>query len=80
MFKIIKTCCPEDKVAEMRIRNGVIRDKVGVVPTKEKMRESILRWFGHIKRSMDATMRRCEMIVHPECRRVKLYLRKFGTK
>jgi len=53
-----------------RIRNGVIRNLVKVAPIGDKMRESRLRWFGHVKRrSVDAPMRRCERINIPEGRR-----------
>jgi len=49
-----------------RIRNEVIRDQVKVAPIKDKMRESRLRWFGHVKRrSVDAPVRRCETINIP---------------
>ncbi|KAH0433681.1 hypothetical protein IEQ34_026974 [Dendrobium chrysotoxum] len=33
-----------------RIRNEHIHEKVGVAPVEDKIRESRLRWFGHIKR------------------------------
>ncbi|XP_052193027.1 uncharacterized protein LOC127801710 [Diospyros lotus] len=33
-----------------KIRNEVIHNKVRVVPIEEKMRETRLRWFGHVKR------------------------------
>jgi len=53
-----------------KIRNGVIRNSVGVAPIDDKLRESRLRWFGHVKRrSMDAPVRRCERINIPEGRR-----------
>ena len=46
-----------------RIRNVVIRERVGVAPLEEKLRETRLRWFGHIKgRSVNASVRRCETI------------------
>jgi len=53
-----------------RIRNGVIRDLVKVAPIGDKMRESRLRWFGHVKRrNVDAPVRRCERINISEGRR-----------
>ncbi|XP_070022982.1 uncharacterized protein [Nicotiana sylvestris] len=46
-----------------RIRNEVIRDKVGVAPIEDKMREAQLRWFGHLRRrSTDAPVRRYERL------------------
>ena len=32
---------------------------------EDKMRESRLRWLGHVKRSVDALVRRCETINIP---------------
>ena len=49
-----------------RIRNGVIRDLVKVAPIGDKLRETRLRWFGHVRRrSVDAPVRRCERINIP---------------
>jgi len=49
-----------------RVRNCEIRDLAKVAPIEEKMRESRLRWFGHVKsRSMAAPVRRCELINLP---------------
>ncbi|XP_070005819.1 uncharacterized protein [Nicotiana sylvestris] len=46
-----------------RIRNEVIRDKVGVSHVEAKMHEARLRWFGHVKRrNADAPIRRCERL------------------
>ena len=46
-----------------RIRNVVIRERVGVAPIEDKLRETRLRWFGHVKRrSVSASLRRCETI------------------
>ena len=53
-----------------RIRNDVIRYLVKVAPIEDKMRETRLRWFDHVKRkSVNATVRRCEMINIPEGKR-----------
>lgn len=46
-----------------KIRNEVIREKVGVAPVEDKMREAMLRWFGHAKgRSIEVSVRRCERL------------------
>ena len=46
-----------------KIGNKVIREKVGVAPIEDKMREIKLRWFGHVKmRDVDVPVKRCEMI------------------
>jgi len=53
-----------------KIRNEVIRGKIGVASTEDKMREARLRWFGHIKRRpRNAPVRKCETIAYPEYRR-----------
>ncbi|KAL6494135.1 Glycine--tRNA ligase, chloroplastic/mitochondrial 2 [Orobanche gracilis] len=44
-----------------RVRNEIIRTKVGVTCIENKMRENRLKWFGHIKRrEMSAPVRRLE--------------------
>ncbi|KAF3628949.1 putative prolyl 4-hydroxylase 3 [Capsicum annuum] len=46
-----------------RVRNEIIRKKVGVVSVEEKMREVRFRWFGHVMmRGSDAPVRRCERL------------------
>ena len=41
-----------------RIRNEVIRSKVGVAPIENKVREGHLRWYRHIQhRSVEAPVR-----------------------
>ena len=44
-----------------KIRNDVIHNKVEIVLIEEKMRETRLRWFGHVRRRpRDASMRRVD--------------------
>ena len=46
-----------------KIRNRVVRDLVKVALIEDKIRETKLRWFGHVKRrSVDVSVRRCKMI------------------
>ncbi|KAH0468649.1 hypothetical protein IEQ34_001881 [Dendrobium chrysotoxum] len=46
-----------------RIRNEHIREKVSVAPVEDKIRESRLRWFGHIKRrSSDDPVRKVDVL------------------
>ena len=53
-----------------KIRNDVITEKVGVAPIEHKMRETRLRWFGHLmRRSKDAPVRRYERMNLVDCRR-----------
>ncbi|KAH1204730.1 Retrovirus-related Pol polyprotein from type-1 retrotransposable element R2 [Glycine max] len=61
-------------VAEMRmlrlmcgktrqVRNGAIRERVGVAPIVEKMVENRLRWFGHVeRRPVDSVVRRVDQM------------------
>ncbi|VDO89945.1 unnamed protein product [Heligmosomoides polygyrus] len=41
-----------------RIRNNAIRQKFGVAPTAEKMREARLRWYGHVLRGKEDRVRK----------------------
>uniref|UniRef100_A0A1S4D9K8 Reverse transcriptase domain-containing protein n=1 Tax=Nicotiana tabacum TaxID=4097 RepID=A0A1S4D9K8_TOBAC len=60
-MKMLKWMCGCTK--KDRIKNEAIRDRVGVASVEDKMRESRLRWFEHIKRrSIDAPVRRCERL------------------
>ena len=44
-----------------KVRNEIIRKKLGVAPIEDKMRENRLRWFGHVKRRpRDAPIRKIE--------------------
>ncbi|KAH0664891.1 hypothetical protein KY285_026097 [Solanum tuberosum] len=53
-----------------KIRNEVIREKVGVASVVDKLREARLRWFGHVRRRCaEAPVRRCEGLVVEGSRR-----------
>jgi len=53
-----------------RIRNEVIREKAVVALIEEKLRETIFRWFEHVKRrSVNAPVWRCNTINLIHCRR-----------
>ena len=46
-----------------KVRNEVIRHKVGVASIGDKLREARLRWFGHVRRRHpEAPVRRCESL------------------
>ena len=52
-----------------RIRNVMIRDNIGMAPIKDKISEARLTWFDHVRRSIDATTRRCKRIIPSGCRK-----------
>jgi len=53
-----------------KIRNEVIRGKIEVASTEDKIKEARLHWLGHIRgRNMDVVVRRCERINRSEYRR-----------
>jgi len=53
-----------------KIRNVVIKERVEVAPLENKLRETRLRWFGHLKRrSINAPVSRYETINYSQCRR-----------
>ncbi|VDP08263.1 unnamed protein product [Heligmosomoides polygyrus] len=39
-----------------RIRNEAIRQKVGVAPIADRMREARLRWYGHVLRGNEGSV------------------------
>ncbi|VDO98592.1 unnamed protein product [Heligmosomoides polygyrus] len=41
-----------------RIRNDAFRQKFGVVPIADKMREALLRWYGHVLRGEEDSVRK----------------------
>ena len=79
----VKSCRDENDPLDFghtrldKIRNEVIRDKIGVASIKDKMRESRLGWYGHIRRRpRDAPVRRCKTIECSDYRRSKGSLKK----
>ena len=46
-----------------RIRNDVVRDNIGLIFIEDKMGETRVKWFSHIRRrSKGVSVRRCEKI------------------
>jgi len=67
-MRMIRWICGHTRLD--KIRNEVVRGKVGVASIEDKMREVRLRWFGHLRRRpRDAPVRRCEMIACLDYRR-----------
>ncbi|PHU06924.1 hypothetical protein BC332_23413 [Capsicum chinense] len=61
-----------------RVRNAIIREKVGVNSVEDKMREVQLRWFGHVmRRGSDAPVQRCEIPTMDGFRRGRGRLKKY---
>ncbi|KAM3269850.1 hypothetical protein P3S67_029756 [Capsicum chacoense] len=53
----------EEYKSKDRVRNEIIQEKVEVASVEDKMREVILRWFGHVmRRDTGAPVRRCETV------------------
>lgn len=42
---------------EDRIRNKYVRDKIGIASIEDKMRETRLRWFGHVMKQEETGRR-----------------------
>ena len=60
-MRMIRLMCDYTRLD--RVRNVVIRERVGVAPLEDRMRETRLRWFGHVKRrGINALVKRCEAI------------------
>ena len=68
-MRIIRWMCGYTRMD--RISNGVIRDLVKVALIEDMLRQIRLRWFGPMKRSEDAPVRRCESINNPRGKRGK---------
>ena len=52
-----------ENIRKNRIQNKEIHLKIRVTPIDEKMRESHLRWFGHVqRRAINAPIRKSELI------------------
>jgi len=55
-----------------RIRNEAIRSRVGVAAISDKLRETRLRWVGHVlRRPPDAPVRKCEGLSPADSRRCR---------
>jgi len=60
-----------------KIKNRVIRDVVKVTRNEYKIRETRLRWFGHMKKmSVNAQMRKCARINIPKDKRGRRWHKK----
>ncbi|KAF3666290.1 Proteasome subunit beta type-7 [Capsicum annuum] len=60
-MRILRWMCGHTR--KDRVRNEIIREKVGVASMGDKMREMRLRWFGHVmRRGSDAPLQRCETL------------------
>jgi len=47
-----------------RIRNDIIREKIGVAPIEEKIAENHLRWFGYVqRRPQEVSVRRVDNMI-----------------
>lgn len=65
MLRWMCGCTRKDK-----IRNEVIRNKMGVASVEAKIREARLRWFGHVMRkSTDSLVRRYERLARDGLKR-----------
>jgi len=59
-----------DKTRHDKIRNDIIRERVGVAPIVEKLVENTLRWFGHVeRRPVDAVVRRVNQMEESRVKR-----------
>jgi len=58
------------KTRHDRIRNDIIRKRVGVAPIVEKLVENRFRWFGHVeRRPVDAVVRRVDQMEESHVKR-----------
>jgi len=65
------------KTIQDRIRNDIIRERVGVAPIVEKLVENRLRWFEHVeRRPVDAVVRRVDQMEESQVKRGRGRLKK----
>jgi len=60
-MRMIRWICGHTRLD--KISDEVIRGKLRVASTKDKIRDARLRWFQHTRRSTDALVRRCEKLI-----------------
>ncbi|PIO64193.1 hypothetical protein TELCIR_14187 [Teladorsagia circumcincta] len=53
------------------IRNDVNRERSGVAPIVDKMREARLRWYGHVLRAKDDSVRKISLRLDVSAKRPK---------
>ncbi|KAF3631524.1 hypothetical protein FXO38_26605 [Capsicum annuum] len=64
-----------------RVKNEIIRDKVGVASMEDKIQEGRLRWVGHVmRRDADAPVRRCERLALDGFTRIRGRPKKYWRK
>ncbi|XP_075106724.1 uncharacterized protein LOC142179624 [Nicotiana tabacum] len=64
-----------------KIRNEVIQDMVEVADVEDKLRESRLRWFGHVIRGdIIAPIRRCEILIMAGLRKGRSRPKKYWSE
>ncbi|PKA55105.1 ataxia telangiectasia mutated family protein [Apostasia shenzhenica] len=68
-----------------RMRNEYIRKKIGVTPIEDKLRESRLRWFGHLnrrpnRRPIEAPIRKIKLLDFAHVQRERGRQKKHGKK
>ncbi|XP_070005739.1 uncharacterized protein [Nicotiana sylvestris] len=78
-MRILRWMCGHTK--KDKIRNEVIRDMMGLAPVKDKLRESRLRWFRHVKRrDIAAPVKRSERLTVASLRKGRGRSKKYWSE